>query len=412
MRFSVVGQLRAALPLLQQVHESADHQLGTCHLTGALAEAAAGLMIPFRLESEAENAFLDNDIDVVVLAAAAAEQTLQWARSASQADRHVVVFAPHDASPAFGFELHQLLDESRRSIVPVLGRMRLSDLQPGQMWTGVPGDANSERTSPDESGSAALPAQIARDVQQMMLELDPGSDDAAVLRQWQLESLDIVSAAGFRYTQITAIEGMAPSGLLISRLLTLGTSKESESAFPPASIMLRPAAASSVSAGGADRTAVTAAGRDGSRDLSVLRVIRTDGTEIRWPVLEPPRVLAWVVALCCRGDACQRCMESFTESLELAHAAERSLTRRRTVDIHFDSGSERSLFKSQMTAIGCGVLTWTIMGFIGFAMIRAILPQLPPPVLLIGRILFFAPLVLFLLAQLLLPLARDRNASK
>jgi hypothetical protein len=40
----------------------------------------------------------------------------------------------------------------------------------------------------------------------------------------------------------------------------------------------------------------------------------------------------------------------------------RSLKRRRTIDLHFESTSERSQFKTQMTAIGCGVLTWSLLG--------------------------------------------------
>jgi hypothetical protein len=50
---------------------------------------------------------------------------------------------------------------------------------------------------------------------------------------------------------------------------------------------------------------------------------------------------------------------------ETGAGARRSLARKRTVDLHFEEAGERSQFKSQMTAIGCGALLWTLLGSIG-----------------------------------------------
>lgn len=55
---------------------------------------------------------------------------------------------------------------------------------------------------------------------------------------------------------------------------------------------------------------------------------------------------------------------------ELGAAARRSLGRRRTIDVHFEEASERSQFKSQMAAAGCGALLWTMFGAI-FLLIAA-----------------------------------------
>lgn len=49
---------------------------------------------------------------------------------------------------------------------------------------------------------------------------------------------------------------------------------------------------------------------------------------------------------------------------EIGAVARRSLLRRRTLDAHFGEASERSQFKSQMTALGCGALLWTMFGMI------------------------------------------------
>ena len=58
---------------------------------------------------------------------------------------------------------------------------------------------------------------------------------------------------------------------------------------------------------------------------------------------------------------------------EIGAAAERSLQRRRTIPIQFEDASERSQFKSQMTAIGCGALLWAMFGTIGMLIIGSAL---------------------------------------
>jgi hypothetical protein len=49
---------------------------------------------------------------------------------------------------------------------------------------------------------------------------------------------------------------------------------------------------------------------------------------------------------------------------DLVEGALRSVRKRRTIDVHFEATSERSQFKTQMTAIGCGVLVLTLLGII------------------------------------------------
>lgn len=54
--------------------------------------------------------------------------------------------------------------------------------------------------------------------------------------------------------------------------------------------------------------------------------------------------------------------EDYVRAADLLQGLHRSLRRRRTIDLHFESVSERSQFKTQMTAVGCGVLTWALLG--------------------------------------------------
>ena len=93
------------------------------------------------------------------------------------------------------------------------------------------------------------------------------------------------------------------------------------------------------------------------------------------------------------------------KAFETVDATHRSVTRRRTIELHFEPMSERAIFKTQMTAIGCGVLVGTFLLSLAYLAIASTIP-LPHMILLILRSLVFAPLVIFLLLQILYPLAR------
>ena len=93
---------------------------------------------------------------------------------------------------------------------------------------------------------------------------------------------------------------------------------------------------------------------------------------------------------------------------ETLDATQRSVTRRRTIELHFEPMSERAIFKTQMTAIGCGVLVGTFLLTLVYLAVASTIP-LPQPVLLVLRTLVFAPLAVFLLLQVLFPLARPSS---
>ncbi len=398
MKFSIVGNMVAAMPLIRQIQAASDHQLGPCCLTGALADSVAASSIPLLLEASPENAFFSSGVDVLVLAIDDTEETLRLARSASQSDRHLVVFPPVVVSTAFGFELHLLLDESSFQIMPVTGRMRLRDL-PASEWE--------------------LPADIrvpVRDIQQVTMEIQVTSDDITVLQQQQqLQALDCVGALGLKYSQITALDSTAVNGSLISRLLTLGASPTSEQTLPPTTITVKavPSAGTVLRSneGGMTDRIERPADRNQTQCRMSLKTIRLDGNTNSFEVLDDPPLLPRIVQMCASRELCHQSMQSFATALEMADAVGKSLRRRRTVDVYFDSGSERGVFKSQMTAIGCGVLTWTLLGMMGF-LVLAKVTSLSSTSLYIARILWIVPVVLFLLAQLLLPLTRDRTSHK
>ena len=113
------------------------------------------------------------------------------------------------------------------------------------------------------------------------------------------------------------------------------------------------------------------------------------------------------------------------------------MTRRRTIDLHFEPMSERAAFKTQMIAMGCGVLTTTLMLMLAYLAVASLVPSeeterlqwlqsgtaalnsVPPAsnwrhartALAYARLLVFTPLAIFLALQLLYPLSRPTTTA-
>ncbi|MBL8819786.1 MAG: hypothetical protein JNL58_27420 [Planctomyces sp.] len=369
MKFSVVGNNPAAMDVIREIHASREDDFGPFHLAGELAALVAASSIPIHLEDSAEAAILANGVDAVILAVQDTEEILSLTRSATQSDRHVIVVLPNDVSTAFSFELHLLLDECQMAVIPLSGRTRFAEL-------------------PTESPKHLVNTS---DLFQVSQETVIPASQLPGLRSIQAAIVDMLSSTGIRFTQVTAVEANAPSGQLISRSLTFAASATAEQAVPPATILIR----------------VVPQTEDGSWQAAPLKLMYSNGT---FAELTPgePRALARIRYLCKNREQCSHWIEEFSTTMELCDGIDKSLRRKRTVDVYFDSGSERGVFKGMMTAIGCGVLLWTLFGMVVF-LIVAKLTSLPGTALEVIRILWIAPLILFLVAQFLLPLARDRS---
>ena len=387
MRFAIIGQLAEAGLLADSICAATDHQVGPCCVAGRLAEALADRGITFSLVASPEEAIIDAGVDVVVVADADVDASMSLARQASQADCHVIVIPPDEVSTAYSFELHLLLDESQFGVIPLTGRWYV----------------------PSDTGSAC---EVGGNIQQLSMEL-PLTDDDSELDRWQLRAVDALCSFGFEYSRVTALDVPGADGRLLSRSVTLAASDASDVHVPPGILTFRK---------GSPLQVFTSSGDEkGSRAVSdaQLLITRSSGEERRIVTALPDpagstspsedsALAARLADHLADTNECQRHMEQFSNTLEMTAGLKKSLRRRRTVDVYFDGISERSAFKTQMTAMGCGVLTYVIFGMVAF-LIMAKLTDLPPLILQLARIVWVAPVVLFLLAQFLLPLARERR---
>ena len=89
-----------------------------------------------------------------------------------------------------------------------------------------------------------------------------------------------------------------------------------------------------------------------------------------------------------------------TRAFEILDARHRSIRRRRTIDLYFETTSERNQFKTQMTALGCGVMSLTFFGLLAYLVIASLV-DLPEGVLQVARVVWLIPLMAFITLQLL-----------
>jgi hypothetical protein len=112
----------------------------------------------------------------------------------------------------------------------------------------------------------------------------------------------------------------------------------------------------------------------------------------------------WLLASFVESDRALLWAE-FARAVELVEAVERSVRRRRTIDVHFETPSERGTFKTQMTALGCSLLVLTLAAVVIYLTVAATV-ELPPLVKKALVSLIFLPLGVFLAMQLLVFVAR------
>lgn len=375
MKFALAGNNPTAFDVLRELAASSEHTLVRCSLSGELAAVASRSGVPVTLAASVEDALLASDVDTVVIAIDDLDESLRMVRAAAQSARNVVVIPPAECSPAYSFELHLILDESQCGIMPLLPRAVMGDLPLSAVDLGL-----------DELAT-----------RQLSIELQVNQVGPGLLHRTVIQGLDYLSSSGFKFTQVTALESNAPDGSLLSRLITLSAAPTAEKALPPATLTIKPAADSGKVAADAG--------------IRSLQIFHNTSAARSLPIEEAGSVLKRIASVCESRELCGKWMDGFSVTLELAEAVSKSLRRRRTVDVHFDSGSEKGVFKSQMTAMGCGILTFMMFGMVAY-LILAQLVELPDLVLHILRVLWIAPLILFLIAQTLLPLARDRSTRE
>lgn len=363
MRIGVFCDDPRARGLIQRLAETGAHELSFGPRDVPLNELAP---------RDWDQLLLDPALDAVLLGGGAA-QAVAAARRLIELDKPVLLW-PQAALGLMGaYELSLLLEERPAVFVPAFLHR----------WQSF-----------DELRAQAPQVQYVE--LQRTLSAAGGELDAAQVAEFLLSDLDLIAWQFGRYTRVTALRSGGGDQRLRTQTVTLAGER-----VPEVLWTAQPGAEH-----GATLTVHTPAGAmryrwraDRGWRLEALASAPEAGAPVEVDVAQAFARLMRRVA----GSAPD--WSAAVTAYELLDAVDQSLERRRTVEVHREPVSERVIFKSQMAAWGCGLLLATLALLLGYLALASLVP-LPRNVLIVLRVLVFAPLFVFLLAQLLLPLAR------
>ena len=398
MRFAIVGETADTAAIVASIHNSAEHEVTHAALLSddsALLASMPGL----RRVPEWEDVLADESISAVVVAGDE-ELVLPPARQIAGSGRPLVVIPSPGMTSAFAYELSLVRDENLVPLYPILAHRldpaasHFRDLVHG----GELGELIQFR----------LEREIPLDGSTLL--------DQACVETWLLPDADLLRWIAGAFTQVTALyQGSTDDGFASATVNLAG-----DAATDTSWTLTRSAN---------PKWQLTASGKNGQLVLkhdgatSILRDGETVGlpngnqqsAEGDWLDVVPTAIQTFL------GGQTEPAEQSavwtdFTRSNEIVDAHRRSIKRRRTIDMHFETLSERSQFKTQMSAMGCGVLTYTLFGLVAYLIAAgAFAPAEEAPqsqkdrfALLcnIGRAVWLLPLGVFLVSQLLLIIAR------
>jgi len=398
MRFAIVGETADTLPIALALSEADQHAVTHAAMVPADSNVTANLP-GLRLVGEWEDLLADENVDAVIVSGHE-DRILAPARQIAGTGRPLLVVPSVGLTAAFAYELTLVRDENLVPLYPVL----LHRLDPAAIRL---------RELLDES--------VVGDLVQIKIERTITTPDHLLTQSrdvepWLQPDAEILRWMGGGFTQVTAIyQGTTEKGFA-NATVNLAGENATDSSW-------------ALTAGPQEAWTLTVFGSNGQLVLD-----RSDGTSRLVHNGEPVELPdgttethegTWLAAL---PDAITAFMDDnaknnqasvwtdFTRSHEIVDSHRRSIRRRRTIDMHFETLSERSQFKTQMAAMGCGILTYTLFGlvaYLGFA--GALNPGKEASAAETDRYrlmcniafaVWIGPLTLFLLAQLLLGITK------
>ena len=349
MKFALLGYDPLAGPLLDALGESMEHSLKFA--LGVPDEALGDLMArsPGMRICESWEDLLSSSFDRLIFAGRDAA-LLEGARQLA-ADGQSLVLIPHAAQgSAFVYSLSLVHDDNQVPLIPL----------PTLASTPLV-DELCQKIQARELGEVML-LRLERQVKPAGHLFTRAEVDAALL-----VDVSLLRRIGGSYDRVTAVHAGGDPQAISQATVTLAGANAAE-----ASWICRP---------GADSWRLTVSGSEAEARLTFDLSSSSGRLEIQpasdQPVSESTTDRKAIgqahLAKATRENTSSEDWPEMTRSFETVEATHTSLRRRRTIDLYFETTSERSIFKSQMTAMGCGLLLLTLFGLVAFLLLGAFL---------------------------------------
>lgn len=385
MNFALLGDDLRVLPLVHAIRSSATHAL--THVLAVAPHTDVGREVTRARLFAAWEELLAKDGPEAVILAGDSDELLSAARRLLGEGKPLLVLPCLGQAASFVYEL--TLDQADIGIVlapifPLRAHPLVAKLaklvREGELGPVL--HLQLERRLMPESGRLLAAEQVDRAF---------------------LADADLLRVLGGEYDQVTALRSGDPTvGFSLASVTLAGAGKPqavwsasvATDGQPSWILTVLGERGTAMLSGDPDRQALTFDVRRGDSTSPSESMSAADGREL----------LTLTEVAFASGNQSPNWTE-LTRLFDWLDATRRSLRRRRTIDLHFEELSERSQFKSQMTAIGCGVLIFTLVAVVLYLTLAQMF-VLNETIKHVLRFAIFAPLGLFLLAQLLLTLTR------
>ncbi|MBI5761743.1 MAG: hypothetical protein HZA46_24800 [Planctomycetales bacterium] len=390
MNFALLGDDSRILPLLDAIRSNPTHAV--THVLGVAPNSDAGRSVSGARSVGAWEELLAKDGPQAVILVGDGDELLSAARRLLGGGKPLFVLPCLGQAASFVYEL--TLDQADTGIVlaPIF------PLRSHPLVTRLVRLASGGEMGP------LLHLQLERQLVPMRTETGMRLLTAEQLDRAFLADADLLRLVGGEYDQVTSLRSGDPVGGFSLASVTLAGAGRPQAVWS-ASVASAGDSSWRMTVTGERSTTVLSGNVD--RQMLTLELHASDGTtSTESTAADAGRELLSIIETAVATGHSSPAWSDATRVFDWLDATRRSLRRRRTIELHFEELSERSQFKSQMTAIGCGVLTFTLVAMVLYLMVAQMF-TLNDTIKNVLRFAIFAPLGLFLLSQLLLAVTRS-----
>ena len=353
MKFALLGEHSDARCVRLAIARHRDHSLSVA-VAGTQAADVLALAPGVRLVESWEDLLATYTCDAVLFAGSD-ESVLAGAKQLAADGRPLFLVPQAAQGSAFIYELTLIHDDNRVPLIPVV------------VW----------RTHPlvEQLQAAILSGELGRVVllrieRGLTTDRSPSVLSRDAINAALLDDVLLLRAIAGSFSRITAVYSGAGTEGVSMATVTLGGE-----GLPEATWIARVAARSwSLMVSGTEGEAVLLLDREQqSGQLEIRpsnaphRKSEDDGATVGTRALD---------AMLAARDQAPALWTDLTRAFETVEATAASLRRRRTIDLHFETTSERAIFKSHMAASGCGLLLLTLFSLIAFLLLGAFLDSI------------------------------------
>jgi hypothetical protein len=363
MNFALLGNDPAVLPLVHAMGRQERHSIGSAALCGGLQSDLLRFLPGVRILPGWDKILVDGEIDAV-LVCGVDDEILDAAKQVASAGKSLVIFPRGAQGSTWIYELGLIRDEGRVELAPVfVDRLRAT-----------------LRAIDELIAAGSLGRLLYLRIDREIAQRDSGGN-AILLAREQIEDallgdVDLFRQLGGDYSRVSAIH----SGVVGDRVAAAGLTLLGDK-LPEATWTTRGTAGPSqfklTVAGENGEIIATATGDPAKWLVRTERLSHSNVADL--PLAEPRTDDVGSLMLESLPHASQPSSGALrgaqnsmgraewmdlVRAFEVIDAAHVSVQRRRPIDLHFETTSERNIFKSQMTAVGCLVLTLTLIGVV------------------------------------------------